>query len=266
MSNAQYPLWNEDEMIVRSGSGKGTFVSCKPSMTYFPAEVGAQEAPDHVRGCVIVCPGGGYGMKAMDYEGDEIASFLNQHGIHAFVLDYRVAPDSHPAPLNDALRAVEHARRLSAELGYAADHIGVLGFSAGGHLAASAGTMWTSEHNRPDAMILCYPVITMGKHTHIGSRANLLGENTNEATIGDMSIENRVDKQTPPAFLWHTADDEGVPVENTLLMAQALSAKSVPFELHVYPHGRHGLGLGSETPGVRTWSALCVDWLRRLGF
>ncbi|MHB8964066.1 MAG: alpha/beta hydrolase [Saccharofermentanales bacterium] len=266
MNRIKYPLWTEDDMVTRSGSGKGTFLSGKPSMEFFPADGDGVPGQADRRGCVIVCPGGGYGSKTMDYEGEEIAEFLNRHGIHAFVLDYRLSPDHHPAPLNDALRAIEMAKKLSGELGYLSDKIGIMGFSAGGHLAASAGTMWTGEANRPDAMVLCYPVITMGKLTHIGSRSNLLGENINEASIGDMSCENRVDKQTPPAFIWHTADDEGVPVANALLFANALTAKSIPFELHIYPHGRHGLGLAHDEPAVGTWSSLCISWLNRLGF
>ncbi|MHB1454686.1 MAG: alpha/beta hydrolase [Saccharofermentanales bacterium] len=266
MNRIKYPLWTDDEMVTRSGSGKGTFLSCKPSMEFFPAAGSDGSAAMNKGGCVIVCPGGGYEGKTMDYEGEEIAVFLNGNGINAFVLDYRLSPDRHPAPLNDALRAIEIAKKLADELGYFPDKIGIMGFSAGGHLAASAGTMWTGENSRPNAMVLCYPVITMGKLTHIGTRSNLLGDSINEASIGDLSCENRVDKQTPPAFIWHTMDDEAVPVGNALLFANALTAKSIPFELHIYPHGRHGLGLAHGEPAVSTWSGLCIDWLKRLGF
>ena len=261
MTNHKFMLWSDAEMVTRSGSGTGTFLSGKPSMTFYPSN-----KPSTPSGCVIVCPGGGYEMKTMDYEGEEVAQMFNENGINAFVLDYRIAPDIHPSPVNDAFRAIEMAKDLAAELGYLADKIAIMGFSAGGHLAASAGTMWTSGKSRPDAIILCYPVISMGKHTHIGTRTNLLGDTTNNAVISDMSCENRVDRQTPPTFLWHTANDEAVPVENTLLMANALATKAVPFEMHIYPTGRHGLGMAKEDPVVSTWTKHCVDWLNGLGF
>lgn len=259
MNNKKYTLWTDEDMVVRSGSGKGTFDSCIPSIEYFKASTQA-------KGCVIICPGGGYSSKAMDHEGKEIAEFLNQNAIDAFILDYRVHPDNHPAPLSDALKAVSLARSLADNLGYAKDKIGIMGFSAGGHLAASAGTMWTKEESRPDALILAYPVITMAKHTEIGSKGNLIGVSSNESIIDDLSCENRVDKQTPPTFIWHTAADEIVSVMNSLLFANALTAKSIPFELHVFPDGVHGLGLAKDTPGACIWSKLCIDWLRNLGF
>ncbi|MHB1483718.1 MAG: alpha/beta hydrolase [Saccharofermentanales bacterium] len=260
MENKKFMLWNDDEMVTRSGSGAGTFLSCKPSITFYSA------GNTNPAGCVIVCPGGGYGSKTSDYEGEDVARMLNTHGIDAFVLDYRIAPDIHPAPLNDAFRAITMARDLAAELGYLSDKVGILGFSAGGHLAACAGTMWTSGKSRPDAMVLCYPVISMGKFTHIGTRSNLLGNTVNSASISDMSCENRVDRHASPAFIWHTADDEAVPVENSLMMASALSTKAIPFELHIYPKGRHGLGLAVEDPIVSTWTGHCIAWLKSQGF
>ncbi len=260
MDRRNFMLWSDKEMIARSGSGNGTFQSCKPNMTFYPAK---STTPS---GCVIVCPGGAYAMKTMDYEGEEIALMLNDNGINAFVLDYRLSPDLNPSPVNDAMRSIELARDLAQELGFLADKVGILGFSAGGHLAASAGTMWTNGKSRPDTMILCYPVISMGKYTNIESRTNLLGDTANSGLISDMSCENRVDRQTPPAFIWHTANDEAVPVENSLIMANALAAKSVPFELHIYPEGTHGLGLAKDNPVVSTWSSHCIAWLKGLGF
>lgn len=260
MKNKNFLLWSDSEMVTRSGSGTGTFNSCKPSITFFPAKTASSA------GCVIVCPGGGYELKTMKEEGTDVALMLNENGINAFVLDYRIYPDLHPSPSNDAFRAIEMARDLAPTLGYLPDKIGICGFSAGGHLAACAGTMWTSGKNRPDAVVLCYPVISMGKYTHIGSRAHLLGDSVNSAAISDMSCENRVDRQSSPTFLWHTATDEAVPVENALLMASALSSKAVPFELHIYPNGSHGLGLAIGDPVVSTWAKHCVDWLKGLGF
>jgi len=261
MLENNYRLWSDDEMVTHGGSGKGTFLSCIPSITYFASN---NESRD--KGCVIVCPGGGYEIKTMGYEGEDVALFLNSHGIDAYVLDYRIKPDFHPAPLTDALRAIELARSMAEEKNYSAEKIGIMGFSAGGHLAASAGTMWTSEDNRPDALGLCYPLITMGKYGHSSSKANLIGDRMTEGLADDLSCENRVNKQTPPAFIWHTANDETLPAENVLLFAEAMSAKSIPYELHIYPDGRHGLGLAKDYPGVSSWPGLFVDWLKRLGF
>ena len=253
-------LWDDDQMIARSGSGLGTFESCIPGLTYYPAKNGKPS------GCVIICPGGAYMMKSFDNEGYNVAELLSHEGLASFVLDYRINPDYHPAPLKDALRAIEKVRSLSSELGYPSDKIAIMGFSAGGHLAASAATMWSDEISRPDAVILCYPVITMGKYTNIASKTSLFGETISQALCDDMSIENRVDRQSPPAFIWHTADDKDVSVENSLLFASALSSKSVPFEMHIYPHGEHGLGLAKGIAEVEKWPHLCMNWLKSLGF
>ncbi len=259
MAQEKIMLWSEEEMAGGSGSANGTFQSCLPSLTWYPADAGKN------RGTVIVCPGGGYARKA-DHEGEPVAKKLNTFGLNAYVLDYRVHPDLHPAPYQDAKRAIIVARQLAVANQTRADKVGILGFSAGGHLAASAGTMWDSAESRPDAMVLCYPVITFSKAGHVGSRVNLLGESASATLISDLSIENRVDRKTPPAFLWHTADDAGVPVANTLLMASALAARDVSFSCHIYPHGRHGLGLAEDRPDISNWLAECVYFLTELGF
>jgi uncharacterized protein YaiI (UPF0178 family)/acetyl esterase/lipase len=228
------------------------------------------------RGLVVVCPGGGYGMRA-PHEGDPIAQWLNGLGISAVVLHYRVAPYMHPYPLLDAQRAIRLVRYHASDWNVDPRHIGILGFSAGGHLASTAGTHYDLGDEyapdpidriscRPDAMILCYPVISFGKWRHHGSMVNLLGENPDEELRQNLSNETRVTEDTPPAFLWHTADDEAVPVENSLAFASALSRHKVPFALHIYPHGRHGLGMAEEDPQARTWTDLCGKWLIQLGF
>lgn len=225
---------------------------------------------------VVVLPGGGYGMRA-DHEGKPIAEWLNSIGLHAFVLDYRVAPHKHPVPLNDAKRGLRLVRSRAAEFGVDPNRVGILGFSAGGHLASTAGTHYdlgdqTSqdlverESSRPDLMVLCYPVISLGEYRHDGSRVNLLGEHAPEELVELLSNENQVTESTPPTFLWHTADDGAVPVENSLMFAAALSRNRVPHELHVYESGRHGLGLAQEEPETYTWPMLCEKWLRRRGF
>lgn len=228
------------------------------------------------RGCVIVFPGGGYGARA-EHERTPIARWFNSLGVNSFVLDYRVAPYRHPVPLQDALRAIRIVRARAEEFGVNPSQIGVLGFSAGGHLAASAATLFDKGDaqaadpidrlsSRPDAAILCYPVISTGPYGHEGSMNNLLGENPDPELLRLLSLESSVTADNPPTFLWHTSDDEAVPVENSLMFAAALRAKKVPFALHVYPHGRHGLGLAKDTPEVSSWTDQCALWLRGIGF
>ena len=217
--------------------------------------------PDAPNGAaMIVCPGGGYGGLA-DHEGEPVARWLNTLGLAAFVLRYRLGPTHHhPAPLDDAAAAVRAARSQGF------DRVGVLGFSAGGHLAATVSTL-ADGAGRADLAVLCYPVITMhDPHTHVGSREYLLGPNPSAALVDRLSADRQVTPRTPPTFVWHTADDDVVPVENAMLYAAALRANGVPFELHVYAHGRHGVGLAGDDPVLRTWTDRCADWLRGRGF
>ncbi len=221
---------------------------------------------------IVVCPGGGYGRRA-PHEKEPIARWLNVLGIAAFVLEYRVAPHRHPAPLMDAQRAIRLVRHHAAAWNVAPDRVGILGFSAGGHLASSAGTIFDSgdpdaadpverQSCRPDALVLCYPVITFGEQRHDGSMRNLLGDDPPADLRAALSTEMRVTPETPPTFLWHTVEDASVPVENSLLFAAALRRHAIPFSLHIYSHGRHGLGLATdETPDVATWTTLCANWL-----
>ena len=228
---------------------------------------------------VVVCPGGGYGGLAMGYEGLDIGQWLNSHGIAAFVLKYRHKGSGyqHPSPLDDAQRAIRTARARAAEFNIDAQRIGILGFSAGGHLASTAGTHYDAGQadsadpimkvsSRPNFLILCYPVISFtAPQTHTGSRKNLLGENPDPKLVESLSNELQVTSDTPPAFLWHTDADSGVPPENSVLFYLALRKAKVPAELHVFEKGRHGLGLAKDTPGAATWPALCIDWLRGRG-
>ncbi len=239
----------------------------QPMLTaYLPAKPGGS--------AVVVCPGGGYRVLAMDHEGKQIAEWLNARGIAAFVLKYRLGPRyQHPAPLTDAQRAIRTVRHNAKEFGIAPDRIGIWGFSAGGHLASTAGTHFDSgdpgaadpidrESSRPDFMILAYPVITMTEFTHGGSRRNLLGANPDPKLVALLSNEKQVTPQTPPAFLFHTADDAGVPVENSVNFFLALRKAKVPAELHVYEHGPHGVGLAPRDPVLSTWPARLEDWLK----
>ncbi len=232
-------------------------------------------AGDAPRACVIVCPGGGYVQHAA-HEGEPVAQWLNSLGISAFVLFYRLMPYRHPCPLLDAQRAIRMARSHSAEFGIDPQRIGMLGFSAGGHVAVTAGTLFDAGQpdasdpverasSRPDALVLCYPVISMGEFGHAWCRFALLGDNPCPEQVDLLSGEAQVTPQTPPAFLWHTADDE-VRVENSLLFAEALSRHGVPFDLHVFADGKHGLGLAQEHPAVSLWTKACENWLRAIGF
>lgn len=227
---------------------------------------------------VIVCPGGGYQRRAA-HEGDPVAEWLNGIGVSAFVLRYRVAPYQYPAGLLDAQRAIRTVRSRAAEFGIDPSKVGILGFSAGGHLAATAGTHFDAgqpesqeaieqQSCRPEAMILCYPVITLKPpYAHMGSRQTLLGDRADDEKLVDLlSNDEQVTAGTPPTFLWHTADDASVPVENSLQFAAALRRHEVPFDLHVYTHGRHGLGLALDHPHASGWTKACADWLRGIGF
>lgn len=231
---------------------------------------------DSPRGAVLVLPGGGYGGRA-DHEGDPVAMWLNSIGLSAFVVHYRVAPYRYPHPLLDAQRAIRLVRHHAEEWNIDPDRIGILGFSAGGHLAATASTYFDEGNpesadaverhsSRPNASILCYPVISFKDHYHEGSMFNLLGEEPSEDKRQALSLERAVKPETPPAFLWHTADDGAVPVENSLMYARALSEQRIPFELHVFPEGRHGLGLAEADVSVAQWTGLCEGWLRKIGF
>jgi acetyl esterase/lipase len=215
---------------------------------------------------VIVCPGGGYGGLAMDHEGSQIAEWLNAHGVAAFVLKYRLGPRyHHPAPLQDAQRAIRYVRENAATLGISPDRIGIWGFSAGGHLAATAGTHFDAG-TRPDFMILCYPVISFTTpYTHQGSLKNLLGENPDPKLVENLSNELQVTAQTPPAFLFYTNEDPVKP-ENAVLFYMAMRKAGVPAELHIYEKGPHGVGLALMNPILSSWPPRLADWMKIHGW
>ena len=226
---------------------------------------------------IIICPGGGYAHLA-DHEGQPVAEWLNTLGVTAFVLKYRLGPRyHHPAPMQDAARAIRIVRARASEWGLDPQRIGILGFSAGGHLAATAGTHFDSGKpdasdvlervsSKPNLMILIYPVITMRDMTHAGSKKNLLGDQPSPDLVRLLSNEEQVTKETPPTFLVHTMNDSAVPVENSLLFVSALRKAGVPFEFHLYERGPHGFGLGGKDPILATWPDRCADWLRIHGF
>ncbi|MCA2224016.1 alpha/beta hydrolase [Nonomuraea aurantiaca] len=243
------PLWPETPPGPATGES--------PSLTLYAADGPAT-------GAVVVCPGGGYSRLA-GHEGADVARWLVTLGIDAYVLAYRVAGDEpgreplHPAPLYDLRQAVRVVRERGA------GRVAVMGFSAGGHLAATLAT--SKDGDRADALILGYPVIDLvGWGTHSGSRRQLLGPDGTEEQATALSAHLNVTAETPPAFLWHTAADQGVPATNSLLFADALGRAGTPYELHVFPEGRHGLGLAQDEPAASAWPGLCATWLAAQGF
>lgn len=245
----------------------------RPSLTIYlpPAERAVPTG-------VVVCPGGGYAKLAMDHEGRQVAEWLNSLGVAAFVLKYRLGPRyRHPAPLNDAKRAIRMVRSRAAEFRVAPDRIGVWGFSAGGHLASTLATHFDGGDPaaadpverascRPDFAILAYPVISLTtEYVHKGSRRNLLGEDPDPALLESLSSEKQVTPRTPPTFLFHTDEDKGVPAENSVLFYLALRKAGVPAELHIYERGRHGVGLAPDDPVLSSWPGRLADWLRVRG-
>lgn len=238
------------------------------NLTVIPAADGANTP----RPAVLVLPGGGYG-KTSPHEAEPVAEWLAGLGLHAFVLRYRVAPHQHPAPLSDAKEAMLWIRGGDHGVAVDTERVGVLGFSAGGHLAATLSTATSCDDPKldvadaiPALSILCYPVVSFTDAVHQGSIDNLLGQSPSSALLRRMSPELNVTDETPPAFLWHTADDDAVPVENTFAYAGALVQHGVPAEVHVFPHGRHGLGLADGETGPDEWTALCASWLTRQGW
>jgi acetyl esterase/lipase len=250
----------------------GTEDADKPTLTLYRA------ARSPIGTAVVVAPGGGYGALAMDHEGRQVAAYFNAMGVTAFILKYRLGPRyRHPIQLGDAQRALRLARSRASEFGILPDRIGMMGFSAGGHLTATAGTHVAPGRpeapdpiervsSRPDFLILGYPVISFDPAVmHAGSRRNLLGDNPDPALVEDLSNDLRVTPQTPPTFLFHTNADTGVPAENSVRFYLALRKAKVPAEMHIFENGPHGVGLALGDPALGTWPTLLTNWLRGRG-
>jgi acetyl esterase/lipase len=225
---------------------------------------------------IVVCPGGGYTRRA-EHEGEPVARWLCSLGIAGLVLDYRVAPYRWPVAWTDGRRAVRLTRARADAWRIDPRRVGILGFSAGGHVAASVAVIEDGPEPedpgevdgfpaRPDALVGCYPVITFGGHRHDGAMRALLGGEADASLQRALSVETRVTPAAPPTFLWHTADDPAVPAENSILLAEALRTCGVEVELHIFASGSHGLGLAEEHPVCRRWTALCAGWLGHVGF
>lgn len=236
---------------------------------------------------VVICPGGGYGALAIDHEGKQVAEWLNSIGVAGIMLKYRIGPKyKHPIMLQDAQRALRTVRARAGEWGLDPKRVGLLGFSAGGHLASTAGTHFDAgkadaadpidrQSCRPDFLILGYPVVALAtEYAHGGSRNNLLGPNPDAALLASLSNETQVTKDTPPTFLVHTNEDTGVVPENSLLFVLALRKAGVPVEFHLFETGRHGLGLGAGLPernipandAFKVWPGLCATWMKARGY
>ena len=271
---AQPPNLPKGELLWPDGApgAQGTEDVDKPTLAAYvvPAGRGTGTA-------VIVCPGGGYQGLSMDKEGDQIARWLNSLGVTSFVLKYRLGPKyHHPVELGDAQRAIRTVRSKASEYRLLPDRIGIMGFSAGGHLASTAGTHFDAGNtgaadpidrlsSRPDFLVLCYPVISFTSNAHQGSRRNLIGENADPKLVENLSNELQVTAQTPPTFLFHTTTDATVPVENSVMFYSALRKAGVPAELHIYERGPHGVGLAQNDEALSSWPARLADWLRIRG-
>jgi acetyl esterase/lipase len=245
----------------------------KPTLTvYLPEKEKANGT------AVVICPGGGYGNLALDHEGKQIAEWFNSFGVAGFILEYRHSGRGykHPAPLQDAQRAIRTVRAGAARWNVNPQKIGIMGFSAGGHLASTVGTHFDKGNPdatdpieqascRPDFMILCYAVIALGEpYTHRGSQNNLIGKDAPDELVKSLSNEKQVTSETPPTFLFHTDEDKGVPSENSVQFYLALRKAKVPAELHIYQKGGHGQGMAQKIPGTSNWPKDCEEWMRGL--
>jgi acetyl esterase/lipase len=244
----------------------------KPTITAYRAPRGSSGT------AIIVAPGGGYGALAIEHEGRQWAYWYNAMGITAFVLKYRLGPRyHHPIELGDAQRAIRTVRARATEFNIISDRIGMMGFSAGGHLTSTAGTHFDSGKtdttdsiervsSRPDFLILGYPVISFDSAvTHAGSLRNLLGENPDPKLVENLSNDLQVTAQTPPTFIFHTTNDNAVPVENSVRFYLALRKAKVPVEMHLFENGPHGVGMALNDPALSAWPNLLMNWLRGRG-
>ena len=259
-----FPLWKEGAPGALGDAEKDI-----PTLTVFKPEEGTATGA-----AMVVCPGGGYGHLA-GHEGKDYAEWFAKNGVTAFVLRYRLGSSGyrHPRMLEDAARAIRTVRARADEWGIDPKRVGIIGSSAGGHLASTLLTHFDEgnadasdeierQNSRPDLGILCYPVISLGEFTHGGSKKNLLGENPPDEVVRLLSNELQVTTNTPPTFLWHTMEDTAVPAQNSMLFAMALQKNKVPYELHIYEKGRHGIGLAGGHP----WTGQCLRWLKLRGF
>lgn len=273
------PLWPEGVPNAKPNLGPEKFGEdgrignvSEPTLTFFAPAI---DRPNGT--AVVICPGGAYGIVSNEREGVQYANWLSTLGVTSFVLKYRMAEFGHPAPLQDVLRAVRIVRSRAAEFKINPARIGVMGSSAGGHLTASAGTLFDNPAGktgaaldatsaRPDFLILMYPVITLDDPVaHVGSRENLIGKHPTPELQRLLSVEKQVTSATPPTLLIHTQEDASVPIENSILFFQALTRAHVPAEMYLFEHGAHGMGMRDGLGTASEWPKRAEEWLRARG-
>ncbi len=283
--NFVLPLWeneipnsqktNEEEISLETDIVRISKVQNPTIEVYLPSKKTATGQ------AVVICPGGGYAILAYDWEGSDVARWLNSKGIAGIVLKYRLPNSksnvvSYKSPLMDAQKAMRLVRYNAEKWNINKKEVGIMGFSAGGHLASTLGTHFDEKLNeskdlvnfisaRPDFMVLMYPVITMKEpYVHKGSRNNLLGPEPSNELINHLSNEMQVKQNTPPTFIVHSGDDKGVPIENSLMFYKALREKDIPAEMHFFPSGGHGYSMAQNNESLRSWPDLLNVWLRGL--
>ena len=266
------PLWSQG-----APHAQGSEESDTPTIrAYLPQELDGGKSTG---AGVVICPGGGYGILAMDHEGHQLAKWFQKNGVAGFVLRYRHAPKyRHPVPMEDAQRAIRYVRANAAKLGVDAGRVGIMGFSAGGHLSATVATHFDDGNSeakdvvdrqscRPDFAALCYPVVSLAApYAHKGSGRNLFGPDVDQEKLESLSNEKHVTAETPPTFLFHTAEDKGVDAQNSIAFFLALRKAGVASEMHIYQDGPHGVGMAPADPAVFGWRDRLLDWMRGSGF
>lgn len=278
MVNAQYnPLYKKIPNYIDAPDEESSAVDgvLRISNVSIPGYIFFSAGTDVLKPCVVICPGGGYRILASEHEGTDVAKYFNSIGMHALVLKYRIPSDDHQpdkkmAPLQDAQRAVQMVREHAKDWKVDPDKVGIMGFSAGGHLASSLAVHYDDikikENNkisvRPDFQILGYPVISFSKFSHVGSRKNLLGKDSTESMMNYFSNEMHINSNTPIAFLVHAKDDKVVPIENSFIYVDALKSNGVEAELFVYETGGHGFGMINKTSS-ESWINAMKSWLQK---
>lgn len=269
-----FRLWEGD-----APNALGTEEKDIPTVIVYLPQDAEQQNANQPTPVLMICPGGGYGGLAMDHEGHQFGKWANEMGMAGVIVSYRHRGRGygHPNPLLDAQRAIRFTRSHADDWKIDPKRLGMIGFSAGGHLTSTVLTHFDlgkadatdpieRQSSRPDFGILSYAVIALGEsYTHAGSQKNLLGADASPDLIKSLSNEKQVTSQTPPTFLWHTAEDKAVPAENSLRFYSAMVTAGIPGELHVFPKGRHGLGLASGSGAAEQWPGLCRHWLADIG-